>query len=64
MDSLTQLLQSHHIKFEAEIKQVSVKQLNIIKQLKGLHIDQQMGRIDSESERVLKRVTEFDEVRQ
>lgn len=64
MDSLTKLLQNHHGKFESDIKQVSFKQFAIMKQLKSLHIDPQLGKVAAESDRVLKKVDEFEEVRQ
>jgi hypothetical protein len=64
VEPLAQLLQQHHEKFEANIRSVIKKQQGIIKQLKTVDIDPELGRIDADTGKLLKKVDEFDELRQ
>lgn len=56
VESMSRVLQNYHGKFEANIKNVSQKQQNIIKQLKTLELDESMGRPDGETNKIFKKM--------
>lgn len=64
VESLTEVLKGHHESFEASIRRITKRQTAIIKQLKGIQVDPSLGKMDSDTARLLKKVEEFEEVRQ